>query len=117
MSGILSRYITLYVAFLASGYIHYSGDCALGVPKEESGALWFFQVNALAIIAEDGVLEGCRQAGITKWSGGRYLGYVWVALFFYITTPPWAYPEARVGGQMKLLPFGLLENLVKMVSR
>src|SRR5689334_7751669 len=100
-----TRYFKLHAIFLLSGIFHLVADRSLGVSTGESGSLWFFQINAVAIMVEDGLQELCRRSQILdKWPIVPCLGYLWVALFLVAVTPRWSYPQARVGGQMVLLP-------------
>lgn len=106
-----TRYLKLYAIFLLSGIFHLVADRSLGVSTEESGSLWFFQINAVAIMVEDAWQELCRRSKILdRWLRAQYLGYLWVVLFLVAVTPQWSYPQARVGGQMVLLPLGLAEK-------
>jgi hypothetical protein len=116
--SLLTRYFKLHATFLLSGVFHLKADQSLGVLTAESGALWFFQINAAIIMVEDAFQELCHRAGLTeRWPRCRYLGYIWVAFILFLITPPWAYPEARVGGKMVLLPLRLVETATSLVPR
>ena len=95
-----SSYTQLYVAFLLSGIIHFSGEFII---KREITycSLKFFPLQAVAITFEDFVIYVARRlllrAGITVkpeaadgyWAGIflRILGYCWVALWLCLSAP------------------------------
>ena len=98
--------------------LHYAADLAIGVPIEESGAVQFFTVHAIAIMFEDGVQAVMvRLFGKHYSCSRRFTGYVWVMLFMIWTTPTWAYPAARVvrHGQDVLLPFSLIKYVLSVL--
>ncbi|KAI9044714.1 wax synthase family protein [Aspergillus affinis] len=89
-------YPRLVIAFTLSGLFHSGMDVAFGINWEESGAIWFFMMQAVGILVESAFQHVCR-----GWIGRlspvvrRGLGYVWVCIFLLWTTPVWMIPMVR----------------------
>ncbi|KAL4928931.1 wax synthase family protein [Aspergillus undulatus] len=90
-----AHWIRVLVAFLGSGLVHALMDIGFGVPWEKTGALWFYGLQVVGLIAEsvlarlltplvDGLGFGTRLK--------RAIGYVWVAGFLLWSTPVWINP-------------------------
>lgn len=105
---LIARYCKLIISFFISGALHYPADRALGISVQESNAITYFLVTALAIMCEDGVQH------ISKGLGGnkrKYFGYVWVVAYMYWMTPSWGYPAARVvRPQDQMVSYSVIEN-------
>ncbi|CEI65992.1 hypothetical protein FVEN_g4596 [Fusarium venenatum] len=105
---VIARYCKLIISFFISGALHYPADRALGISVQESNAVTYFLVTALAIMCEDGVQH------ISKGLGGnkrKYFGYVWVIAYMYWMTPSWGYPAARVvRPQDQLVSYSVIGN-------
>jgi len=94
--SLVARYLKLYIAFFISGIIHWQSDMMTGIPPEERNAIWFFTANATAIMLEDGVQCLTRRVlGEKSAPWRRYVGYVWVCVWFFYAVPPWLYPSIR----------------------
>ncbi|CEF74354.1 hypothetical protein FGSG_02115 [Fusarium graminearum PH-1] len=106
---LIARYCKLIISFFISGALHYPADRALGISVQESNAITYFLVTALAIMCEDGVQH------ISKGLGGnkrKYFGYIWVVAYMYWMTPSWGYPAARVvRPQDKMVSYSVIGNL------
>ncbi len=99
------------MSFAISGLLHEVADVVLGVPQQESAALQFFVITALAIMVEDGVQELTKRALGTSFSSLRInIGYLWVICFMVWLVPTWAYPAARWirPRQDLLVPFSMI---------
>jgi hypothetical protein len=91
-----ARYSRLLLTFLISGVIHVLMDLARGIPVAQSGSMPFFTVHALGIMAEDLMIYiGTPLIGAKYAWWKRMVGYLWVALFIFITTPMYSYPICR----------------------
>jgi hypothetical protein len=105
---LIARYCKLIISFCISGALHYPADRALGISVQESNAVTYFLVTALAIMCEDGVQH------ISKGLGGKkrkYFGCVWVIAYMYWMTPSWGYPAARVvRPQDQLVSYSVIGN-------
>lgn len=68
-------------------------DLAFGVPRDKTGAVWFFCLQALGVMLE-GVFQSLFHAQIERMSPlfRRAMGYVWVGLFLLWATPVWLNP-------------------------
>ncbi|CAG9942328.1 unnamed protein product [Clonostachys rosea f. rosea IK726] len=105
--SLISRYTRLTIAFFISGAIHYRADQLMGVPNSENGAIIFFMLHALAIMAEDSIAPVI--SAFLPLSIRRVLGLFWVLIFFVWSTPTWSYANTRVGNDAAgLLPIRLI---------
>jgi hypothetical protein len=68
-------------------------DLAFGVPRAKTGAIWFFCLQAVGIIAEH-IIQYVFRAQLERMStlSKRVIGYAWVSLFLLWTTPVWLNP-------------------------
>lgn len=120
-----SRYTHLLVCFFVSGLMHQVLDLALGLRWGESHVTFFFVLMAVGIMAEDAVqwvwydvlLSARNQRNTQKrleargawWS--RIIGYLWVVVWFSISTPYYAYPNMsrnEVGVKDEIVPFSVV---------
>ena len=107
---LIARYAKLACAFFLSGVTHIVSDGLMNIPFRESGALFFFSIQAVGIMVEDAAQAmfralGARQPATmpSKWlMCQRMLGYTWVILFLTWSTPFWSYPIARQSGDFPL---------------
>lgn len=123
-----SRYAHVMVCFLVSGVAHQFLDVALGLRWGESGAVVFFVLMAVGIMAEDAVqwvwydalLSVGDQQNTPERLGergalwARIIGYFWVVFWFSVSTPWYAYPMmSRNEGGVKneVLPFSAVRWL------
>ena len=92
-SSACARYIRLAFAFAVSGFVHLGMDLAFGVPLAHSGAVYFFGLQAVGIVAEN-IFQHVFRDMISKMSPGwrRALGYMWAIAFLLWTTPVWLNP-------------------------
>ncbi|CAH0044399.1 unnamed protein product [Clonostachys solani] len=105
--SLISRYTRLAIAFFISGAIHYRADQLMGVPNNENGAIIFFMLHALVIMAEDTIAPVV--SAVLPLSIRRILGLFWVLIFFVWSTPIWSYANTRVGNDAaSLLPVRLI---------
>jgi hypothetical protein len=76
-----SKYIQLFVAFFASALIHEVS--AFFAYRADAGEMRFFMTQALAIFAEDTVIDTAKWIGIKgDRLGWKILGYLWVFAWF-----------------------------------
>ncbi|KAG6988572.1 hypothetical protein G7Y79_00071g097430 [Physcia stellaris] len=120
-----SRYTHVMVCFLVSGVAHQFLDVAMGLRWGESGAVVFFVLMAVGIMAEDALQWAWYDALLSLgdrentperfgergslWA--RIIGYFWVVFWFSVSTPWWAYPvmSRNVGGvKNEVLPFSVV---------
>ncbi|CAI6084213.1 unnamed protein product [Clonostachys chloroleuca] len=105
--SLISRYTRLAIAFFISGAIHYRADQLMGVPNSENGAIIFFMLHALVIMAEDTIAPVV--SAVLSLSIRRVLGLFWVLIFFVWSTPTWSYANATSGNDAaSLLPVRLI---------
>lgn len=83
----------LAFAFAVSGLVHLGMDLAFGVPLAQSGAMYFFMLQAAGIVVEN-VSQHVFRDTINKMSPGwrQGIGYTWVIVFLLWTTPVWLNP-------------------------
>ncbi|KAI9875333.1 MAG: hypothetical protein M1830_008604 [Pleopsidium flavum] len=93
----LGRYTHLILAFLLSGFMHALTDVAEDYGWQASGSIRYFVTQAVGILLEDCVQAIYRSArGMAKeqqpelWA--KLVGYLWVLLFQFWSTPAWIYP-------------------------
>jgi hypothetical protein len=73
--------------------MHIFSDVGGGLPVRQSGAFYFFCVQALGIVIEDGVQAVWRKVtGRDAGVLGRIVGYAWVAAWVVWSSPVWVYP-------------------------
>ena len=99
------RYLHILVVFSLSGISHV---CGAGISG--TGAMWFFTMNAVGIMAEDAIQEIYRQLKVcpqvqikisgSQWATSlpileRVLGFLWVTAWFIWVTPTWIFPILR----------------------
>ncbi|PYH94737.1 hypothetical protein BO71DRAFT_483561 [Aspergillus ellipticus CBS 707.79] len=112
--GIMGRYLFIFLTFVVSGVFHFLADIMMTIPWQESGAMYFFCIQTLGIILEDGVQaiyqsrgKGCTTTGVPRfWV--RFLGYVWVIVWLSWSTPVWTYPTMQRDDGSRILDFSLL---------
>jgi hypothetical protein len=108
-----ARYSKLLFSFMLSGLVHAAADLAAGIPFTESGSLKFFLTQVIGIMAEDTVrkLWGDRKVANLprpkRRSWHTVVGYFWVGLWLFWTTPTWSYPPARHYTGESFLPFSI----------
>ncbi|KAL8725214.1 MAG: hypothetical protein Q9166_007496 [cf. Caloplaca sp. 2 TL-2023] len=116
---LLARYTHLTTVLLISGLLHTWVEVGQGFTWQESGQLHFFKTQVMGIILEDTVqwvYYACRgvQRGNESTPIRRAVGYIWVTIFLWWSTPAWFYPRLRTSeGDVrdKLLPFSLIARL------
>lgn len=98
--SILERYTNISIVFFLSALMHVGTDWLQGVPPKYSGAITFFQLQALGIMLEDGVqalwnqLVSMQRGPSDKdmptplWH--KFMGYIWIIAWFGITTTIWS---------------------------
>lgn len=97
------------ITFLISGILHTLAEFGGGRKLREFGTLRFFVTQAF----EDSVQAMSRSVG-TRYQarclsrGARPIGYIWVAVFLFWSTPAWLYPDAATPPKKSFLPFTIL---------
>ena len=102
--------MNLILVFLISGIEHSLSDVAQGIPWQQSGAIRFFGTQAVGIIFEDAVIRAFVIRRFRPLTGtlSRFVGYLWVLIFLFWSTPVWIYPSLyRNTGEAKdmIVPF------------
>ncbi|KAH8816084.1 membrane bound O-acyl transferase family-domain-containing protein [Xylogone sp. PMI_703] len=90
-NSILARYCNLFLTFWISGVYHILSD---GLDTE-TGAVWFFIMQAIGITFEDAMQEVYRRSERPLKGIWRIVGYIWVFVFLVWTSPSWRYPVLR----------------------
>lgn len=128
--GVMPACITLFTAFFLSGILHTIFDLACHHSLEQSGALRFFCMQALGILAETVVqaawkcwFEQQSEQGNTPsenrlskqsqpqvWK--RVIGLVWLAIFMVWTVPGWMYLQIT-SRSLKMVPFSMVETVLR----
>ena len=114
-STTLARYARVTTTFLICGVFHMLVDVAGGIPLRQSGAVQFFCMQLLGIMAEDLIhaffYQSTSKRETTRknptW-GERLIGYIWLVGFLVWTVPVWSFPALRRNtGDLKdeFLPF------------
>ena len=87
--------VQLYVGFAVTGLIHASGEYALSGRLTFDHALRFYLMQAVGITVETLVVRCARELSVGgRW---RWVGYLWVAVWFTLVVPAWAEPMLREG--------------------
>ncbi|KAJ6560430.1 membrane bound O-acyl transferase family-domain-containing protein [Mycena capillaripes] len=95
-----SAYLQLYTAFSLSAILHAISDYKMHRSLAQSGSLFFFAIQPVAITMEDFVLYVGRKMGISPAAGWKVLGYAWVSVWFLCVYSPWLSPMVD-GGLME----------------
>lgn len=117
--GLITRYSHLSLIFLISGLLHTWVEVGQGFPARQSGQMQFFVTQVVGIVLEDAVQAVYRamcgiQRGAPPRPMARAVGYLWLVMFLWWSTPVWFYPRQRVsrGDQRDaFLPFSLFASL------
>ena len=120
-SGLITRYSHLSLVFLLSGLLHTWVEVGQGFPARQSGQMQFFATQIVGIVVEDAVQAVYRavcgiQRGAPPTPMARAVGYVWLIVFLWWSTPAWFYPRQRVSrGDERdaFLPFSLFASFLK----
>lgn len=104
---LLSRYTRIFLAFFLSGLMHFPMDRAFGLRYSDLASVRFFSIQALGVMVEDGVQAATAGLAIPP-RVRRLVGYVWVVVFLWWSTPTWFYPSARVGDPGGVVPFSFV---------
>lgn len=119
--GLITRYLHLSLVFLISGLLHTWVEVGMGFPTRQSGQIQFFMTQIVGILLEDAVQAFYRavygiQRGAPPTTRARAVGYIWLVVFLWWSTPAWFYPRQRVsqGNQSEaVLPFSLFAGLLR----
>ncbi|KAL4738634.1 membrane bound O-acyl transferase family-domain-containing protein [Aspergillus similis] len=85
----------IVLAFATSGLMHLLIDMSTGLSVHTSGAVSFFSIQILGIIAENTALMLCHQAmsyNRLPSTMQKCIGYIWVFMFLVWTVPAYMYP-------------------------
>ena len=123
-STLLSRYTSLFITFLISGYMHALTEIAQDIPWNNSGAVHFFCTQAIAIILEDGaqgiyrrISKPSSKDAVRSLAIYRWIGYLWTTIFLIWSTPIWIYPSLYENkGEEKDLtvPISIVRPLIRL---
>jgi len=104
--SLLSSYTQLIVGFFLSGLYHACGDWKVSHdPASAQATVYFFVIQAFAIMFEDAVIGLGRMVGVRNNAGLRAVGMVWVALWMGLSGPIWMEPMINGGLLVGGLPF------------
>ncbi|KAI2621802.1 membrane bound O-acyl transferase family-domain-containing protein [Hypoxylon sp. NC1633] len=117
----LVRVLRIWVVFLISGVWHVAIDFSSGIPVRDSGALRFFCIQPLGIIAEDIVRSYIPPATSRSKSIQHFLGFIWVCLWMAWTAPAYLYPiinksEPGASGVVPISIIGGIKHLIEPYS-
>ncbi|RHZ57414.1 wax synthase family protein [Aspergillus thermomutatus] len=96
----IARYLHLLLTFITSAVIHLlAEEYPWGIDWDRSGTMRFFVTQAFGILLEDLVqtafaLGGSHEPRSRWWS--KAVGWVWVALFTFWSSPSHFYPRLQV---------------------
>ncbi|PHH88185.1 hypothetical protein CDD83_7859 [Cordyceps sp. RAO-2017] len=113
-SGRPARFLRLCIVFLVSGLFHVAIDVSSGIDARSSGALRFFAVQPLGILAEDLFRSALRSlgrpAGLRPSRLERCAGALWVALWMTWVAPEYLYPilNATGSGDKGVVPVSII---------
>lgn len=117
---LITRYLHLSLIFLISGLWHAWIEFAQGFPARQSGQIPFFVTQVVGILLEDTVQAVYRSTRGVQWGApptpmARAVGYVWLVVFLWWSTPIWFYPQRRISraNDDELLPFSLFASLLR----
>ncbi|PCH43447.1 hypothetical protein WOLCODRAFT_75865 [Wolfiporia cocos MD-104 SS10] len=113
-----SSYTQLYIGFTVSGLVHCGGDLMVQ-PSAFGSSFSFYIAQAVAISLEDAVIALARSSGICySHRMSRFLGYIWVFTWLWISTP-WAVMCLEKVGIIEThrMPFSLITALIQCTSR
>jgi hypothetical protein len=111
--------VQLYVAFIASGFMHSAGGDAMVGIQHIWASFPFFLSQAVAITLETAVIGIARQAGYTRsniWM--RLVGYAWVFWWFSISMPwlvNWAVSAGL--GKSEVLPISPIRSAIRILQQ
>ena len=117
---LVTRYSHISLVFLISGLAHAWIEFAQGFPARQSGQIQFFVTQVFGIILEDTVQAvyhatcGVKR-GTSPTPMARAVGYVWLAVFLWWSTPVWFYSQLRLSrGDYRdtIFPFSLFASLL-----
>ncbi|KAF9483112.1 hypothetical protein BDN70DRAFT_874161 [Pholiota conissans] len=94
--GTFSTYFKLFGSFFISGLTHYGAEYTL-LQNWSGKAMWFFPLQAAAITFEDAVIGIAKRLGFRENFFFRFVGYVWVFVWFAYCLPPWLDPTFHAG--------------------
>lgn len=117
---LFTRYLHLSLVFLVSGLLHTYIEFTEGLPARQSGQIQFFATQVVGIMLEDIVQAVYRAMRGVKWGTPptpvtRAVGYVWLAVFLWWSTPVGFYPMQRISrcDNNEILPFSLFASILK----
>jgi hypothetical protein len=114
---LVARYLSMFITFSISGLIHRLVDNLAGVPDAENTTLNLFVVQTVGIILEDFAIWAYKQMygeeraeRVGKDLSTKMLGWIWVAAFHVVATPPMSYSHItyELDRLVKPGPAGLL---------
>lgn len=111
----IARYTKIFITFSLSGLLHAIAELGGGLALQDSGTLRFFCTQVLGIMIEDSVQVAYRSLcnrsvphRSAPWM--KVIGYAWVLMFFFWSTPAWLYPNAAKGAAQGFLPFRVMSG-------
>jgi Membrane bound O-acyl transferase family len=113
---LVRRYARILAIFALSGVSHVVGAVAEGTGWGAwKGIMWFYTVNAGALIGEHAALELYRRTmhlqrqtendPNSTGSWWRVLGYCWTSLWLVWCTPTYIYPGLRARQKAEIVPY------------
>ncbi|KAH8886652.1 hypothetical protein GQ53DRAFT_727651 [Thozetella sp. PMI_491] len=110
-TGSIPRYTKIFLTFFISGIMHLLLDLTVKFNFEKSGALRFYCMQTLGIMAEDvvqavwtRVSRSSKKTLPPAWK--RVVGFLWLWNFMMWTVPAWMFLYAREQ-QEQLFPFSV----------
>lgn len=115
--GLAGRYMHILLVFTTSALYHLVVlEYVNGIRWHHTGTMNFFCTQALGILLEDSVQAGFRFLTghkHSRWTAA--VGYVWVVLWLYWTSPARDYPRLQVSNGKKEIRSRVLVPLLRVL--
>ncbi|KAF2799621.1 hypothetical protein K505DRAFT_345774 [Melanomma pulvis-pyrius CBS 109.77] len=118
----IARCLRILAAFMSSGIMHMLVDLASGIEFGSSGAMKFFNTQALVLIIEDAVIRAYqRLPRVMRLSkvAENGIGFSWVSLFLAWSVPTYVYPmmwRSNQGLNDSTIPFTLFSSNAERIN-
>lgn len=104
----------LYTAFAISALIHTAGEYSMLGYWTHRHALRFFLLQPVAITLETIVIGQTSKSSV-RWPL-RFIGYLWVIMWFVYLVPGWIDPLLRGGLAQTIPSLGIFDTLLRTLS-
>ncbi|KAF8800796.1 hypothetical protein BYT27DRAFT_7342306 [Phlegmacium glaucopus] len=102
----------LFIAFSVSGLIHHAAEYIL-YQKWDGHSVEFFLLQAVAITCENMIIKLVARAGFSSKPNRffKFIGFLWVFIWFAYTLPLWLDKQSRAGLMDKQFNFSFILGL------